>query len=183
MGLMSSQQPELSYEKVKVITNIISNEKMVKKKGAIPSYSFFCPQHFVKYPVFRPLHILPFSVLSCTWGYHLLPSRVYSDIPSSEMPSLTSLALMWHTLLYIHGAWHPFRFLSSSRCFMIIYLTVLSLTWGIYITGAELNWWLVSVLLVPCTVTGMDRTFVNISSMNKDCLKEEWREASLQRNL
>ena len=41
MGLMSLQQPKLSYEKVKVITIIISNEKMVEKKGAILSFSFF----------------------------------------------------------------------------------------------------------------------------------------------
>lgn len=118
-----------------------------------------------------------------TWGNPLPPSRFNFDIPSSKKTSLTPLALMWHTLLYIYGAWHPFGFLSSSHCVIIIYLTVLSLTWGIYITGAELNWWLVSMLLVPCTVTGMDRTFVNISSMNKECLKEEWREASLQRKL
>lgn len=64
MGLMSSQQPELSYEKVKVITNIISNEKMVEKKGAIPSYSFFLPpalcevsclQTFAYTPLFCPV--------------------------------------------------------------------------------------------------------------------------------
>ena len=126
MGLMSLQQPKLSYEKVKVITIIISNEKMVEKKGAILSFSFFFfyPQHFVRYPhkAYTPL-FCPF-----TWGNPLPPSRFNSDIPSSKKTSLTPLALMWHTLLYIYGAWHPFGFLSSSHCVIIIYLTVLSLT-------------------------------------------------------
>lgn len=34
-------EPELSREKVKVITIIISDVRMVGKKGAIASYSFF----------------------------------------------------------------------------------------------------------------------------------------------
>ena len=151
-----------------------------KRKELFQVILFFYPQHFV-----TCLQTFAYTPLFCpfTWGNPLPPSRFNSDIPTSEKPSLTPLALMWHTLLYIHGAWHPFGFLSSSHCVMIIYLTVLGLTWGTYITGAELYWWLISMLPVPCTVAGMDRTFVNISSMNKECLKEEWRKASLQRKL
>ena len=90
MGLMSSQQPKLSYEKVKVITIIISNEKMVEKKGAILSYYYyyyyFYHQHFVRYPVFRPLHILPFSVLSPgEILYHLQDSTLISP-PLRSLP-------------------------------------------------------------------------------------------------
>lgn len=72
-GPVSSCHPELSYEKVKIITIITGDVRVVEKKGAIPSCSCFpalcevaCLQTFVH------TSTLP-SCLSTSWEilYHL----------------------------------------------------------------------------------------------------------------
>ena len=93
-------EPELSHEKVKSITIIISDVRMVGKKGAIACYSFF-PSTLCWVLSSDLCTHSPFpSCLSFTWGNPLPPLRFNSDVPSSEKPSLTPLALMQHTLLY-----------------------------------------------------------------------------------